>query len=58
MPIYQYECEECQQEFEEFKTIDDRETTKCPVCDGEAKLIPSGGHFKLIGNWYGTNGSY
>lgn len=34
MPIYEYFCEDCGKEFEEF-IFSDRDEVRCPQCDGE-----------------------
>lgn len=38
MPNYQYKCKECNKEFIEFTSIDDRHNTKCK-CGGNTKII-------------------
>jgi putative FmdB family regulatory protein len=58
MPIYQYKCKGCDKEFEELVPIKDREDIECPDCGEKCDLIPSGGHFELIGTWYKTSGTY
>lgn len=37
MPTYDYRCEACEHEFEEFQGIKDPVLKKCPVC-GKMKL--------------------
>jgi putative FmdB family regulatory protein len=42
MPIYDYKCQECGHEFEEFARISDPPITQCPVCgrpDSVCRLI-------------------
>lgn len=34
MPIYEYECPDCNKQFEEL-VFDPDETPKCPACGGE-----------------------
>ena len=54
MPTYEYRCNACAHEFEEFQSIKADKLTKCPVC-GELKLerLISGGAFQLKGGgWY------
>lgn len=36
MPIYQYQCDDCGHECEEFQHIRDEPLTRCPICCGEA----------------------
>ncbi|RLF28924.1 MAG: hypothetical protein DRN14_03300 [Thermoplasmata archaeon] len=38
MPLYAYKCEECENEWEEFKKVDERLNTKCPKCGGKCKI--------------------
>jgi putative FmdB family regulatory protein len=33
MPTYDYECESCGHQFEQFQSITARPTRKCPECD-------------------------
>ena len=42
MPLYEYMCEKCEEQFEVLKGIDDREEVRCPKCDEPAKKIMSG----------------
>ena len=37
MPTYEYECDACQHEFEEFQSMSEPPLTKCPKC-GKKKL--------------------
>src|SRR5262245_15694674 len=37
MPTYDYVCDACQHEFEEFQSMKDEPLTKCPEC-GKKKL--------------------
>jgi len=37
MPTYEYHCDSCSHEFEEFQYIKDNPLTKCPQC-GKNKL--------------------
>ena len=32
MPLYEYECRDCGQEFEELVSINSEETPPCPEC--------------------------
>ncbi len=43
MPTYQYRCNDCQHEFEEFQSMLDEALTKCPECDGKIQRLISGG---------------
>ena len=44
MPTYQYICDDCQYEFEQFQSITARPTRKCPKCGrlGVQRLIGAG----------------
>jgi putative FmdB family regulatory protein len=37
MPTYEYHCDACEHEFEEFQSIKDEPLKKCPEC-GKSKL--------------------
>jgi len=37
MPLYRYQCKECNHEFEEYRPIDRRYDVLCPEC-GEGKI--------------------
>ncbi len=43
MPTYQYRCEKCGYEFEEFQSMSDEPIDKCPECSGHVKRLISGG---------------
>lgn len=44
MPTYVYRCRECGHQFEHFeKMTSNRKTRKCPVCEGRAERVISGG---------------
>lgn len=54
MPTYEYRCNACGYEFEQFQSIKDPRLTDCPKCK-EVKLerLISGGAFQLKGSgWY------
>ena len=38
MPLYDYECIECEKEFEAFRKMDDRYAIRCE-CGGDIKII-------------------
>jgi|SRR6516162_697225 putative FmdB family regulatory protein len=37
MPTYEYQCDACEHNFDEFQSINDKPLKKCPKC-GKAKL--------------------
>lgn len=53
MPTYEYECEKCHHQFEQFQNITDEPVKVCPVCGGKVKrLISGGGGFLFKGNGF------
>ena len=53
MPIYEYECEECQKIIEEWQSLSDAPKTTCPCCSGPLKKLISMSSFQLKGGgWY------
>ncbi len=50
MPIYEYQCEKCDVEFERLQRADD-EFPSCPLCGGSVdKLISSPGALVVKGD--------
>lgn len=42
MPLYEYECSECKNEFEEIcKVRDRRKDPPCPICGGPGRRVLS-----------------
>jgi putative FmdB family regulatory protein len=57
MPIYEYQCEECQHEFEALQKMSDEALKDCPECS-ESALVKkiSAAAFRLSGSgWYETD---
>ncbi len=55
MPIYEYQCHECQQIFEEWQTTFEDKELECPVCGGKATKVLSNSSFVLKGGgWYSS----
>ncbi len=57
MPIYEYQCENCQHTFDTLQKISEDPLVKCPECEKETlkKLISQAG-FRLKGTgWYETD---
>ncbi len=56
MPLYEYRCEDCENEFEEMLHFSEREdpiNEPCPSCKGKIHLKMSMGSFHLKGGgWY------
>jgi putative FmdB family regulatory protein len=56
MPIYEYRCAKCGNEFEEWQKITDPPSQPCEVCGGEASRLISASTFILKGTgWYVTD---
>ncbi|MCG6930096.1 MAG: zinc ribbon domain-containing protein [Desulfofustis sp.] len=53
MPVYEYECKNCQQIFEVQQKIADDPLTACPRCHGTVRKLMSMTSFQLKGGgWY------
>lgn len=53
MPIYEYKCQCCDDEFEVIQKISDRPLTKCAKCGGRLEKLLSRTSFMLKGGgWY------
>lgn len=60
MPIYEYECQSCQEVIEKWQSLAEQPLTTCPSCSGILKKIISQSSFQLKGGgWYadGYSGS-
>ena len=56
MPIYEYKCEKCNEEFELFRSITDQATPSCKFCNGPVRKLISRSSFHLKGTgWYVTD---
>ncbi len=57
MPIYEYQCEECQHHFDALQKMSDEPLRTCPQCHQlRLKKMVSAPHFKLTGTgWYETD---
>jgi putative FmdB family regulatory protein len=57
MPIYEYQCKQCQYVFEALQKMTDVPLTTCPAChqEGAERMVSAAG-FQLKGNgWYVTD---
>ncbi|HDP26210.1 MAG TPA: zinc ribbon domain-containing protein [Deltaproteobacteria bacterium] len=56
MPIYEYRCLKCNQEFEAMQKFSDSPLKVCPSCGGPVKKLVSRSSFQLKGSgWYLTD---
>lgn len=57
MPIYEYECKDCQHHFECIQKINDKPTSTCPHCkSAQVERLISAAAFQLKGTgWYVTD---
>lgn len=56
MPIYEYECQECEHRLEALQQISEPPLTTCPECQGELRKLLSAPAFQFKGSgWYVTD---
>lgn len=56
MPIYEYQCGQCQKVHEVMQKLSDAPMTECPDCKGPTQKIMSNTSFVLKGSgWYTTD---
>lgn len=56
MPIYEYECQQCNQVTEAMQKFSDSPLTECPHCAGSLRKLISQSSFHLKGSgWYVTD---
>jgi putative FmdB family regulatory protein len=56
MPIYEYRCENCGREFEEWQKMSDAPVETCQQCGGKTHRLISQSTFVLKGSgWYVTD---
>ncbi len=55
MPIYEYQCNHCDEVFEIFHKIDEDCKVACPKCLGPAKKLISATNFVLKGSGFYVN---
>ena len=56
MPIYEYKCRKCGNQFEVFQGISDPEVKSCKFCKGKVHKLVSLSSFSLKGSgWYVTD---
>jgi putative FmdB family regulatory protein len=56
MPIYEYECLQCEKRTEWLQRMDDAPLAACPQCGGEVRKLISAPAFQFKGSgWYVTD---
>ena len=56
MPIYEYKCLKCNNEFEAMQKFSESALSQCPNCGGPVKKLISRSSFHLKGSgWYLTD---
>ena len=57
MPIYEYQCQACEHQFERLQKVSDKPLNICPDCGKpELKKLVSAAAFRLKGGgWYETD---
>jgi len=56
MPLYEYECNDCEHRFERIQKFSDPLVSTCPVCAGEVRKLVSSPAFQFKGTgWYVTD---
>ena len=56
MPLYEYECTECEHRFELIQRFSDPPAHACPKCGGAVKKLPSSPAIQFKGSgWYITD---
>ena len=56
MPLYEYQCNECEHRFERIQKFSDPLVSTCPVCDGEVRKLLSSPAIQFKGTgWYVTD---
>ena len=56
MPIYEYRCDKCGDQFEHLQSFSDKPLKKCKKCGGYLRKLVSECSFQLKGSgWYVTD---
>lgn len=45
MPLYDFQCSECDYTFEGFSKIEELRTVLCPICKGSTRILITGSTF-------------
>lgn len=56
MPIYEYKCQDCEEQLEALQRVSEPPLTTCPECGGPLKKLLSAPAFQFKGSgWYVTD---
>lgn len=56
MPIYEYKCQDCEEQLEALQQVSEPPLTTCPECGGSLKKLVSAPAFQFKGSgWYVTD---
>ena len=57
MPIYEYQCEKCEHQFDTLQKLSEKPLKKCPECGKMSltKLVSAAGFRLKGGGWYETD---
>ncbi len=56
MPLYEYECNDCEHRFERIQKFSDPLVSACPACGGEVRKLLSSPAIQFKGTgWYVTD---
>ena len=56
MPLYEYQCNDCEHRFERIQKFSDPLVSTCPVCGGEVQKLLSSPAIQFKGTgWYVTD---
>ena len=58
MPLYDYECQHCGAEFEEFSIMASRDVMTCANCGKPARRLITGGNFMLMGGGWSRSAGH
>jgi len=56
VPIYEYKCQDCEEQLEALQQVSEPPLTTCPECGGSLKKLVSAPAFQFKGSgWYVTD---